>query len=272
MRALGREPGLTTVYSYRSDLWLAFDVTGEGRNPIVLVHGFASDRQDNWHATGWSRALAQAGHRVIALDCRGHGESDKPHAPAAYAIEHLVGDVLDVMTYANVRSAHLMGYSMGASIALHLLARHPERFRSAVLAGAGDGVLEGWRTTDPEKIAAGLLAKDPATIEDPAARAFRVFADRRRNDRAALAACMRRPRAPVDAAALGAVAIPVLVVVGAQDTLALPADRLGAAFPRGRLEIVPGDHLGAVAQPRFKELVLEFLAEAKSAARQARGG
>ena len=61
-----------------------YEVFGEGP-PIVLVHGFASNLQDNWVLTGWVKRLLDQGRRVVALDCRGHGESAKPHDPEAYA-------------------------------------------------------------------------------------------------------------------------------------------------------------------------------------------
>lgn len=57
---------------------IAYEIAGEGE-PIVLVHGFAASRVQNWRAPGWYETLNKAGYRVVALDCRGHGESDKPH-------------------------------------------------------------------------------------------------------------------------------------------------------------------------------------------------
>src|SRR5690348_7696309 len=73
-------------------LRLAYEVDGEGA-PIVLVHGFASSRVTNWKSTSWYRALTEAGRQVIAMDVRGHGESDKPHDPAAYDEGELERDV-----------------------------------------------------------------------------------------------------------------------------------------------------------------------------------
>jgi pimeloyl-ACP methyl ester carboxylesterase len=250
-------------------LSLHFDVEGEGDDAIVLVHGFASNARDNWQQTGWTRALAGAGHRVVALDCRGHGASDKPHDPAAYAPGLMAEDVLAVMQHADAERPHLMGYSMGASLSLELLARHPERFRTAVIAGIGDGVL-GRGLRDSGAIAAALLAPDAGSIEDPVGRAFRAFAEQGSNDLEALAACMRRERKPIDREALAAVQIPVLVVLGDQDVLAGPAEKLVSSFPNARLEVVPGDHLSAVAEPRFREVVLDFLAQAKADGKRAR--
>jgi len=86
---------------------LAYDSVGEGR-PIVLVHGFASDRKQNWQNVGWYETLTGAGFRVIAMDCRGHGASDKPHDDAAYG-DKMVSDIVRVMDDAKLTRADVMG-------------------------------------------------------------------------------------------------------------------------------------------------------------------
>jgi len=70
---------------------IAYDIAGEGA-PIVLVHGFGASRVQNWRAPGWYETLTGAGYRVIALDCRGHGESDKPHDSAFYGESTMASD------------------------------------------------------------------------------------------------------------------------------------------------------------------------------------
>ena len=64
---------------------------GEGE-PIVLVHGFASSKNVNWVYPTWVSELKKQGRRVIALDNRGHGQSDKPHDPEAYHPEMMAAD------------------------------------------------------------------------------------------------------------------------------------------------------------------------------------
>src|ERR1700757_3152466 len=94
---------------------LAFDdipPSGERRGTVVLVHGFASNRTENWKRLGWYAALERGGYRVIALDLRGHGESAKPHEAEAYDRAELAADVVALMDEANLGRAHLMGYSM----------------------------------------------------------------------------------------------------------------------------------------------------------------
>jgi pimeloyl-ACP methyl ester carboxylesterase len=236
---------------------IAYDVVGAGQ-PIVLVHGFASNRRRNWQEVRWYETLTGAGRQVIALDCRGHGESDKPHDPAGYDIEYMMGDVVALLDHLGVGRADLMGYSMGARISAALLVHHPERFHCAVLAGAGRDMLGERR--DAEAIARVLDAEDPQSVTHPLGRAFRQFAERGRNDLHALAACMRGLRRTVDAAELAAVRAPVLVVVGERDDLVGDLQALPALIPGAQLEIIPGrDHLSTVGDNRYKEAVLRFL-------------
>ena len=71
---------------------------GEDADPtVVLVHGFASSTRDNWVNTGWVRDLLRAGRRVLAIDQRGHGASEKPHDPRDYDLALLAADVRTVL-------------------------------------------------------------------------------------------------------------------------------------------------------------------------------
>lgn len=235
-----------------------YEVFGDGP-PIMLVHGFASSLQDNWGQTGWVKRLESAGRRVVALDCRGHGESEKPHDPAAYQGESMPGDVIRLMDHLSIDRADLMGYSMGGGIALGLIIRRPERFRRAVLAGIG---APGPRAGDSSAIADALAADESPRTADTVARDFRAFAIQRGNDLKALAACMRRGRPAPDRKALAAISLPVLVVVGEKDDLVGRGDTLANAIPGARFVPIPDrDHITAVADPRYKEAVLSFLAE-----------
>jgi pimeloyl-ACP methyl ester carboxylesterase len=87
---------------------------------VLLIHGFASTAHVNWVFPGWVKTLDQAGYRVIALDNRGHGESDKPHDPEAYHPETMAADAAGLLDSLNIGSAHVMGYSMGARISAFL--------------------------------------------------------------------------------------------------------------------------------------------------------
>jgi pimeloyl-ACP methyl ester carboxylesterase len=110
------------------------------------------------------------------------------------------------------------------------------------------------------RLAEALLADDPAAIRQPAAKGFRVFADRMRADREALAAIERSNalRSPVR---FEAIEVPTLVLVGDADSLIRPPEELVARLPNARLERIPGDHLTAVGHPRFARAIVRFLEE-----------
>jgi len=242
---------------------IQYEVFGEGR-PIVLVHGFAASLDLNWVRTGWVEALTPV-RQVVGLDARGHGRSDKPHEPAGYAGDSMADDVVRLMDHLEIEKADLFGYSMGSQISLRLLARHQDRFFSAVLGGVGQFAL-GRSTGEPgdfgSRVAEALLAEDPSTVADPIARAFRTFAEANNNDLVALAAYMRAAKTPTGEAELGRAAIPVLIVNGEADTLVGSPDGLAAAIPGARVVKIPErDHLTVVPGPRFKGAVVQFLNE-----------
>ena len=112
--------------------------------PVVLVHGFASDYRLNWVGTRWQETLTGAGYRVVGLDCRGHGRSDKPHDSASYSLGIMAADAVHLLDELGFETARYIGYSMGARIGLQAVLDSPRRIQSAVLGGLGiSGALEG---------------------------------------------------------------------------------------------------------------------------------
>ncbi|MEY4879186.1 MAG: hypothetical protein RJB62_655, partial [Pseudomonadota bacterium] len=180
---------------------IAYETLGAGP-PIVLVHGFSANRAITWRNTGWYDWLTRAGWTVIALDCRGHGESDKPHEREAYHDRIMISDILAVMDAEGVVSAPVMGYSMGSYLSVGMINLFPARIPAAILAGVGERYFSFWGPRN-DIVAEGLLAEDPNTVTDPLAKEFRTFADRAGNDRLAIAACMRRGRLSYTAEELG---------------------------------------------------------------------
>jgi len=240
---------------------LAFEKEGEGL-PVVLVHGFGSSAHQNWKSTGWYRSLAEAGYCVLAMDCRGHGESGKPHDPQFYGHDRMSEDVAEVMDAAGVNRAPVVGYSMGGFLALRLAAHHPERVGCIALCGVGEYYLRGRRIADEasrNSLADALLVPDKSHLTGRA-RMFRDFADQPGKDRLALAACMRAMSQGLDPEILATIAQPVLVVCGDLDDVAGAAGPLAAAFPQGEAVTITGrDHMTAVGEPKTRLAVLEFL-------------
>src|SRR5271156_3224776 len=238
---------------------LAFLDEGEGE-PIVLIHGFASNKEVNWVSPGWVLTLTRAGRRVIALDNRGHGQSSKLYEPADYHSAIMAEDVRGLIDHLGLQRADVMGYSMGARITAFLALAHPDHVRSAVLGGLGIKLVKGVGL--PDTIAQALEAPSLADITDSTAYMFRAFAEQTKSDLRALAACLRGSRETLSCAEAGRIAVPLLVAVGGQDRIAGSPQALAALIPGAKALVIPGrDHMLAVGDRVFKAAVLEFLAK-----------
>ena len=238
---------------------IAYLDQGEG-DPIVLVHGFASNKEVNWVAPGWVATLSRAGRRVIALDNRGHGASAKLYEPAAYDSAIMAEDVRALLDHLGIARADVMGYSMGARITAFLALRHPRRARSAILGGLGIRLVDGVGL--PLSIADALEAPSLADVADPTGRTFRAFAEQTKSDLRALAACIRGSRQTLTREQAGAIAVPALIAVGTKDDVAGSAQELAALMPQARaLDIPDRDHMLSVGDRVFKAAVTDFLNE-----------
>src|SRR4051812_22909452 len=111
--------------------------------PIVLVHGFASNKEVNWVQPGWVTTLTRDNRRVIALDNRGHGQSTKLYQPAEYHTDIMAADIVALIEHLGLGRTDIMGYSMGGRISAVVTARHPRHIRSVILGGIGTNLIEG---------------------------------------------------------------------------------------------------------------------------------
>ena len=243
-----------------NDLSIAFlDEGPHNAPPVLLIHGFASNRFVNWVGPGWVDALTSKGFRAIALDNRGHGESDKPREPEAYSPQAMATDAIALLDHLGIDKAHLFGYSMGARISAFAALDHPERVDRLVLGGLGLGMVEGVGDWDP--IAHALLTPTPDEITDTRARMFRAFADKTESDHQALAACIQASRTLLEPHQAAAIKAPTLIGVGTKDDIAGAPQPLAEMIPRAvALDIPDRDHMLAVGDRRFKDAVLDFVA------------
>jgi pimeloyl-ACP methyl ester carboxylesterase len=228
--------------------------------PVVLHHGFAASTELNWVATGIVAALLAQGRTVLALDARGHGESESPHDPQFYGETRMATDLIEWLDSQSITQFDLFGYSMGAVVSL-IVARRDPRVRRLVIGGVGEGIVVSGgvdlRVMQRDAVVAALLATDPALIADPGAALFRAFAQRSGADLKALAAQARRMHdQPID---LERIACPTLLLAGRDDALAASPQRLAEALPDARVRIVPGGHLDAVRAPEFASAAIDFL-------------
>ena len=232
--------------------------TGGTGEPVLLIHGFASNHAVNWVNTLWVRALTQAGYRAIALDNRGHGESEKLYDPAHYRSEDMAGDAVRLLDHLGIARADVMGYSMGARIAAHLALDHAARVRSALIGGLGMHLVDGQGL--PSGIAEALEAPAGTPAPNPTAAAFRTFAEQTRSDLRALAACVRGSRQTLSRAEIAQIETPTLVSVGTLDTVAGSGPGLAALMPNARaLDLDGRDHSTAVGAKQHRDGVLAFL-------------
>ncbi|WP_237151844.1 alpha/beta fold hydrolase [Oryzibacter oryziterrae] len=231
---------------------------GEGE-PILLVHGFASNRKINWVNPGWVETLVQAGRRVIALDNRGHGESAKFYDVDSYKLGLMAADSIALLDHLGLERVDAMGYSMGARIVATLAVGYPHRLKSIILGGMGSSLVNGMQ--NGEVVAEALEAESVDQVTDPQGRAFRLFADQTQSDRKALAACIRGIRQPIAPDALGTIVAPTLIAVGTKDYVAGSPQELAALIPGSEVLDIPNrDHMVAVGDQVYKRGVVAFLA------------
>jgi pimeloyl-ACP methyl ester carboxylesterase len=161
--AFGVEKASHNYFTTADGVKIHYMVQGKG-TPVILIHGYTGSAEGNWFRNGIADALA-VNHRVIALDCRNHGRSDKPQPGGPDRAE----DVIELMDHLKIPKAHFHGYSMGGAIVGRLLALIPDRFITAGFGGSGI------RETDPAwiaKVPPDKEGRDPQ--EDEASRNLRI--------------------------------------------------------------------------------------------------
>jgi pimeloyl-ACP methyl ester carboxylesterase len=209
--------------------------------PVILIHGYTGTAQGNWFANGIAEALAGK-HHVVAIDCRGHGKSDKPHDSKMYG-PRMWQDVIELMDHLKIDKAHIHGYSMGGFLTGVLLAKHPERFITASFGGSGiPEIDEKYKGQVPQD----KPGPDPAEAE--ASQKLRGIPDR---DDQALSAVMAgwkpEDRAQVGQIDLTKVKIPVLAINGEFDKPNAKTHRMQRELANFKNVVLPGkSHLTAI--------------------------
>ena len=262
----GQEAMLADQFFDAGGVRIRYVDVGEG-DPVILLHGFALGVEMNWAPTGLLESLPGE-FRLIALDLRGHGKSDKLGEPEGYGPE-FVNDVLRLMDHLGIGQAYVVGYSMGGRIALKLLTEHRDRVRAAVLGGSGwappgtppPAEIRAWipglqAVTEGEGTVTEVLWQ-PGWPEPPPE--WRAALDA--NDAGALAAVLLSLEGlSVSEAALRDSPVPVLAVVGEDDFVRPAVDALAAVRPDVNVVLLPGsNHATALVDPGLEQAVLSFL-------------
>jgi pimeloyl-ACP methyl ester carboxylesterase len=216
---------------------LSYSVQGKGE-PVVLIHGWLSSGWINWQLPGTTALLARD-FQVIALDVRGHGQSDKPAKDDAYGPE-LVEDVVRLLDHLKIKKAHIVGYSMGGIITAKFLAKHADRALSGTLGGMGwlreGGAAQwGFAQMGKERSPIGLCARSLAKL---------VLTE----------------------AEIKSIRVPVTVLVGDKDGLIKKLyvedlQRVRKDWPV--IEIKDADHISCIFKKQFKDEIQKWLAGQK---------
>ena len=234
---------------------LAWREVGVGR-PVVLLHGYMSDSVTNWIRYGHAEAIAAKGFRVIMLDFRAHGASDKPHDPAFYKPDSLTEDAHALVAHLELEEYDLGGYSLGARTVSRMLATGAGP-RRVILSGMG---LEG--LTDVDRRAGhfrGILENLGKHERGSPAWMVEAFLKTTNGDPVALLEIIRSfAGTPLET--LQTFAMPIQVLCGAEDEDNGSAPELAAALPNAVYAEVPGGHMSAVVKPELGAAMAAFLA------------
>lgn len=249
--------------------------TGEA---VVLIHGWMGD-SSMWGSdpSGNTKLNGAEGFQAIALDCRGHGKSDKPHDPEKYGPE-MAADVVRLLDHLKIEKAHLIGYSSGAFIAGKVAATHPQRVRSVVYGGQAPVIAGKVKPTDfsecdtfakavdeGEDLGSYIIAITPDGRPKPTeqqAKAIAKFLYGGKDVNAFAAAGRSFRDLAVSEDDLKKCQAPILFIHGGNESahvkgrVAMVHKLLG----RGEVKIVEGgDHMTTLAKPEFASAVIEFL-------------
>jgi len=254
--------------------------------PVVLIHGFSGSLETSWVETGVLPNLA-TDYRVIALDCRGFGQSDKPHDPKSYGIE-MGQDVVRLLDHLGIPRAHIVGHSMGAGITAQLLTTNPDRFLTATLSGSA-----GRQQWTPQDAAAAeaeavefeqgipfrsvILRTAPSDQPKPTEEAIQARSQQllARNDRLAMAAVVRsRGEQTFSAVQMATVQVPTLGLIGSADANLAAMKQLPSVLPTLKVVVIEGathgGTLGVTRRPEFVDNFRAFTAGHKQASSSSR--
>jgi len=254
---------------------------GKGE-PVVLIHGFLVNKEIQWVLPGIVKTLAKD-YRVIALDCRGHGKSDKPSDPKKYGRE-MVEDVVRLLDHLDIKKAHIVGYSMGAVITGKLLATHPDRVLSATLGGAcplQEGTMPPFLTELADSLEQGkgvgplLVALTPEGKPKPTPEQIKELNQLLVGDRGKqLAAVVRGfKELAVTDEQLKENKVPALALIGEIDPLKKGVDDIKGRMANLQVVVIDkADHVNAFTNKQFTSGLKEFLSEHRAQGKKRQAG
>jgi pimeloyl-ACP methyl ester carboxylesterase len=239
-------------FTTSDDVKIHYMTLGNKGSHVILIHGYTGSAEGNWFRNGIAEDLAR-NHRVVAIDCRNHGRSDKPE-PGGPGIPQ---DVIELMDHLKITRAHIHGYSMGGSITGRLLAEHPERFLTASFGGSGIGETDEEMAarippeaegTDPQEAEASRALRIRSAMDNGMTREeaeAAANAPRAPRQRPTAAAGAQRPSNAID---LTEVTVPVMAIIGEYDRPNARTFRLWRELNSFWMVRLPGkSHLTAIS-------------------------
>ncbi|MFV0372900.1 alpha/beta fold hydrolase [Microbacterium sp.] len=227
-------------------------------SPVLLVHGFGSNRAENWGSAGWEKVLSEAGFRAILVDLRGHGDSGRPEGADHYTADLFIADLVAVLDALGLDRVDYLGYSFGARLGWDLALAHPERVRRLALGGFSLGS----PMTDFDITAARAFIAEGTEISHPLTAALMRMASLvPGNDLPRLVDLVEGVRGTeLPPATEGPIPeAPTMIVVGERDAVAVGAGDLAADIGADYVELPARSHASAITARRFKEAVIEWL-------------
>lgn len=239
---------------------LSYHIYGEGK-PILLLHGGCIDFNYNYLQTKWVETLTKQGYKVIGLDFRGHGNSDRSADPGFYGLDNLSNDAMNLILHLNLKSVAIMAYSMGTVISLNLLHKHPEFFSKAILIGTGNCLIG---QPPFEKIIQGLgnvfeFESFPDHLPKHVSAYWKFFKELRL-DRESMKAFSRASYPSLTAEEVSNIHVPTLIISGEKDLVLgqgkLVANELAHVE---YTEIKNADHFTLAVDPNTHQKAIEYL-------------
>jgi len=239
-----------SYYNSFDGIKIYYEVKGDGF-PVILVHGF-SGTGEGWKKGQLYNDLLIAGYKVIILDQRGNGRSDKPHTDAGYANDAEAKDIMGLATNLGLKQYNIVGYSRGSIITSRVFVLD-KRAQKAVMGGMGDAYTNPeW----PRRIHAYKALMGDTSFHDVDGMIKYI----RSNPFDELALAYQQKWQPsTGKQELAKVKIPVLLIDGTEDHDNGDEVALNKLIPGSKLVYVPGDHNSASRTPVFSKAVMDFL-------------
>lgn len=224
LQAVAEEKIYSQYFESSDGLKIHYVISGTEGSYVVLVHAYGTD-VGSWINTGILQALAK-NHRVVAIDCRNHGKSDKPN-PNRFGI---ASDVVELMDHLKIEKAHLHGYSMGGGIVSQILLAQQDRIITASLGGSGIG------ERDPERIAELPKDKESKRAGQPS------------------------PTRPGPKQSVEFITVPVLALVGEYDNPSEKTTRMQREIKNFDKVIIRNrGHRGTMIDKKYRSEVVKFI-------------